>query len=225
MAVYKIVDYLRKKHPKVTFEACASGGSRVDYGSLQHFDQFWLSDNTDGLDRLFIQEGYSYMYPIKAMRAWVTDCPNLITKKTTPLEFRFHSAMMGALGIGGNLIKYTKKDLTLAKKKIAEYKQIRHIIQDGYVYRLKSLTYSRIHAIQYVYKKEESVLFVFLPGQRYIDSQYLVKLKGLDPNKIYEIETNQKKYKKHGDYLMNVGIEFKLMGDFKSEIVHINAIR
>lgn len=224
MAVYKIVDTLRKRHPNVTFEACASGGSRIDYGSLQHFDQIWLSDNTDAYDRLFIQEGYSLMYPVKAMRAWVTDCPNKITKKTVPLEFRFHSAMMGILGLGGNLTKYSKEELTLTKEKVAEYKKLRHIIQDGYIYRLKSLTYSRIHAIQYVYEKKESVLFVFLPGQRYIDSNFRISLRGLHPDKLYEVTDNERKLTMHGDYLMNVGLEFKLIGDYISEIVHIKTL-
>ena len=210
-AVYKIVDKLRKKHSNVTFEACASGGSRIDYGTLQHYDQFWLSDNTDALDRLYIQEGYSYLYPIKAMRAWVTDVPNKITKKTIPLEFRFHSAMMGILGLGGNLTEYSKEELAFTKEKVSEYKKIRHIIQDGYVYRLKSLTYSTIHAVQYVYQQKESVLFVFLPGQRFIDKHYQVKLKGLDPDKIYEINKKDNIFRKHGDYLMNVGIHFILM--------------
>lgn len=224
MAVYKIVDILRKKHPNVTFEACASGGSRIDYGSLQHFDQIWLSDNTDAYDRLFIQEGYSLIYPIKAMRAWVTDCPNKITHKTVPLEFRFHSAMMGILGLGGNLTKYGKEELSLAKEKISQYKKIRHIIQDGYIYRLKSLTYSRIHAIQYVYKKSESVVFVFLPGQRYIDSNFRISLRGLDPQKLYSVFLGEKKLQMHGDYLMNAGLQFKLIGDYISEIVYIKAI-
>ena len=224
MAVFKIVDELRKKHPNVTFEACASGGSRIDYGTLQHYSQFWLSDNTDALDRLFIQEGYSYMYPIKAMRAWVTDIPNKITKKSIPLEFRFHSAMSGILGLGGNLTEYTKEELDIAKQKVSQYKKIRHIIQDGYVYRLKSLTFSTIQAVQYVYQQKESVLFVFLPGQRFIDKHYLVKLKGLNPDVTYEIHQKDKTSVKHGDYLMNVGIHFKLMGDYQSELVYIKAL-
>lgn len=63
----------KKRHPKVELEACASGGGRVDYGALERFDEYWPSDNTDPLDRLFIQEAYSYFYPVKYMRAWLTD--------------------------------------------------------------------------------------------------------------------------------------------------------
>lgn len=224
MAVYALVDALRKKHPKVTFEACSSGGSRVSYGALQHFDQFWVSDNTDALDRLYIQEGYSYMQPVKAMRAWVTDCPNLMTKKTIPLEFRFHCAMTGILGIGGHLTHYTEEELTLAKKKIAEYKQIRHIVQDGDVYRLRSLRSGSIHAMQYVLKDKESVLFVFSPGQPYIHKHHLIKLKGLDPKRTYKVEKNGETFKKNGDYLMHHGLQVTYMGDYQSEIIGIRAV-
>lgn len=221
VAVYKIVDELRKKHPDVTFEACASGGGRIDYGSLKHFDQVWLSDNTDALDRLSIQEGYSYLYPIKAMRAWVTDVPNKITNKTIPLDFRFHSAMMGILGLGGDLTKYSQEELEYAKKKVEQYKKLRRIMQDGHVFRLKSLSYSTIHATQYVYKDQESVLFVFLPGQKYIDTQYNVKLKGLNPEAQYIVERETGQEVKHGDYLMNIGLDFILKGDYATELVYL----
>ena len=108
-AVYDIVRELKKKHPQVLFEACASGGGRIDYGILGIFDDFWTSDNTDAFDRLYVQDAYSYIYPIKAMRAWVTDCPNFISKRNIPLKFRFHSAMMGTLGIGCNILLQQRK--------------------------------------------------------------------------------------------------------------------
>lgn len=224
LAVYDIVDRLKKKHPKVTFEACASGGSRTDYGMLLHFDQFWISDNTDAHDRLLIQEGYSFLYPISAMRAWVTDVPNKITKKTTPLEFRFHSAMMGTLGLGGNLTKYSQEELDIARRKVTEYKKIRHIVQNGEVYRIASIRNNPLHAVQHVLNKEESVLFIFLPRQEYIHKNFLVELKGLDPKKMYSISGIDRNYKKRGDYLMYVGLEFKLMGDYISEIVSLKAV-
>ena len=84
--VYDIVRELKLKHPNVLFEACASGGGRIDYGILGIFDDFWTSDNTDAYDRLFIQDTYSYIYPIKAMRAWVTDCPNFLSRRVIPMK-------------------------------------------------------------------------------------------------------------------------------------------
>lgn len=105
-AVFDIVDELKKKHTDVQFEACASGGGRTDLGSLSHFDMVWPSDNTDPVDRLDIQQGYSLLYPIKCMRAWVTDT----NKKERPVSmaFRFAVSMQGSLSIGADLTKLTK---------------------------------------------------------------------------------------------------------------------
>ena len=137
-AVYDIVKNLKLKHPNVLFEACASGGGRIDYGILGIFDDFWTSDNTDAYDRLFIQENYSYIYPIKAMRAWVTDCPNFLSRRIIPMKFRYHSAMMGTLGIGCNILKFSEEEIELSKGLIEEYKNIRHIVQEGDFYRLEN---------------------------------------------------------------------------------------
>lgn len=222
-AAYYIVDALRKKHPHVVFEGCSSGGGRIDYGALEYFDQFWTSDNTDALDRLFIQEGYSMMYPTKAMCAWVTNVPNNHTKKTTPIDFRFHSAMMGVLGLGINLLKSSEHELKIIKEKIKEYKEIRHIIQEGKFYRIASLRNREIHAVQYVLDKKESVLFVFLRGQKYLPTpyQYIVKLKGLNPDAEYYITGKANTYRKKGDYLMNVGINVYIIGDYQSQMLRI----
>lgn len=94
--VYRLAEELKKRHPKVELEACASGGGRVDYGALERFDEYWPSDNTDPLDRLFIQEAYSYFYPVKYMRAWLTDDFGMDQRKI-PLHFSMHSSMCGAL--------------------------------------------------------------------------------------------------------------------------------
>lgn len=224
-AVFNIVGALRRNHPNVVFEGCSSGGGRVDYGALEHFDQFWTSDNTDALDRLYIQEGYSVMYPIKAMCAWVTDVPNCHTKKTTPLDFRFHCAMMGVLGLGINLLKCSEEELEMIKEKIKEYKEIRHVVQEGKLYRISSLRKSEIHVVQYVLDERESVFFAFLKGQKYISLpyQYTVKMKGLDPAVEYTITGKDSKYKKNGDYLMNVGINIYMIGDYQSQILKIQA--
>ena len=116
MAVYGIVDELKKRHPQVQFESCASGGGRCDLGALSHFDQIWTSDNTDAVDRMTIQRGYSMLRPTKAMRAWVTDTTGL--NKPCSLDFRFNVAMQGALGIGGNLTKYSGEELEICRKNI-----------------------------------------------------------------------------------------------------------
>ena len=218
--LYDIVRKLKEKHPKVYFEACASGGGRIDFGSLEVFDDYWTSDNTDAYDRLTIQDSYSYIYPIKAMRAWVTDCPNFLSKRIIPLEFRFHSAMMGTLGIGCNILKYSKEDDEIAKKLISEYKTIRHIIQEGDFYRLENTSSNDYYLYQYL-KKNESVVFVFLPQSKIGHRGTRVKLRGLESDKKYTVEYLGKTIEKTGQYLMNYGLDIRLEGDYSSCIIKL----
>ncbi|WP_371129702.1 alpha-galactosidase [Streptomyces sp. TLI_105] len=83
-------------------ETCSDGGGRIDHGILARTDQAWASDDTDAVDRLAIQRGFSQTHPAWGMSAWVTDAPNQLTRRTVPLRFRFHVAMAGLLGIGAS---------------------------------------------------------------------------------------------------------------------------
>ena len=222
-AVYNIVKELKKKHPDVLFEACASGGGRVDYGILGIFDDFWTSDNTDAYDRLKIQKSYSYLYPIKAMRAWVTDCPNFLSQRVIPMKFRYHSAMMGTLGIGCNILKFTEEDIELSKEMIAEYKEIRHIVQEGDFYRLENTSQNDYHLFQYM-NNNQGLLFIFLPQTKLGHRGVRVKLRGLKENTVYSLICGDKVINKRGAYLMNHGVDFKLCGDYQSEIIRIKEI-
>ncbi len=219
--LYDIVRKLKEKHPKVYFEACASGGGRIDYGSLEVFDDFWTSDNTDAYDRLKIQDSYSYIYPIKAMRAWVTDCPNFLSKREIPLKFRFHSAMMGTLGIGCNILKYSEEEEAIAKELIGEYKEIRHIIQEGDFYRLENTSPNDYYLYQYL-KEDEAVVFAFLPQSKIGHRGARVKLRGLEENKKYKVEYLNQVIEKTGEYLMNYGLDIRLQGDYSSCLIKLS---
>jgi alpha-galactosidase len=137
--LYAVLDALRAAHPGVEFESCASGGGRVDLGILRRVEQVWTSDNTDAWDRVKIQEGFTQAYPPQAMMAWVTDSPNFLTRRELPLRFRFHVAMAGALGVGGDLLRWTDAELAEAAELIAAYKEIRPVVQRGRLYRLASV--------------------------------------------------------------------------------------
>jgi alpha-galactosidase len=154
------------------------------------------------------------------MRAWVTDCPNFLTNRTIPLKFRFHCAMMGTLGIGGNINKWTEEEKKIAKDMIEEYKKIRHIVQFGDLYRLSLIEKEEIHSVQYVLK-DESVVFTFLPRQNYSKSKFRIRLKGLELGKRYKVKIEGKEYFKSGAYLMNYGIDVELKGDYASNAIYL----
>ena len=98
-AFRKIMERIRAKYPDVVIQACASGGGRANYGVLPYFEEFWTSDNTEALQRIFMQRGVSYFFPAVAMGSHVGSSPNHQTGRVMPLKFRFDVAMTGRLGI------------------------------------------------------------------------------------------------------------------------------
>jgi alpha-galactosidase len=183
--VYHVWGELRKRHPKVIWQSCASGGGRADFGILHLADQIWTSDNTEATSRLNIQEGFSQYLPAVTMEAWVTDADDGFV----PLEFRFHVSMCGSLGVGGNLLHWSDSDCELARRCIAQYKEIRPVIQYGDQYRLISAQKNAYSAVQYVSQdKTESVLFAFrvhIPEKAKLP---VIHPCGLIPDALYTIE-------------------------------------
>ncbi len=221
-AVYEIADRLKEKHPDLQIECCASGGGRVDLGSLSHFDMVWTSDNTDPIDRLEIQHGFSLLYPIKCMRAWVTDTNR--GSRPTDWDFRFNVTMQGSLSIGGNLLRYTKEELEIHKKYITMYKEIRNTVQFGKFYRLANYQMDSIYGVQYV-DDEQSVLFLCTSVNTFFnDKFYHIKMEGLDKNARYKFSYNGKEEIYGGAYLMNVGLDFDMGGTLQSKIIILKKV-
>lgn len=215
-ALYAIVDKLKARHPQTQFEACASGGGRCDFGAIRHFDQIWTSDNTDAIDRIHIQDGYSLLYPTKYMRAWVTD---LKWHNPAPLKFRFNVAMQGALGIGTNLLKMSDEELALCAEQIAFYKKLRRTVQFGKKYRLLNLERDELSVNQYVSRDgKESVVFVVTPSTRFLHHCFSIRLNGLEPDAQYRVRICESVFEKSGAFLMNAGIEQEISGQYVSQI-------
>ena len=218
--LYHILDKLRKKHSEVIFESCSGGGGRVDLGILQRTDQVWVSDNTDAFDRLKIQEGFSYAYTPKIMMSWVTDSPHWLNHRKLSLEYRFNVAMMGSMGVGGNLNNWSKTEMRLAKEKIRQYKKIREIIQHGDQYRLLPTWEGNLVAVEYVSKdKNKVVLFIFLHSQQFGEKLPPVKLKGLISDFLYKFQDRNKKIILSGKALEEIGVKVDLKGDFDSKLI------
>lgn len=183
--VYRVWGALRERHPAVVFQSCSGGGGRADLGILRLADQIWTSDYTEPMGRLHIQEGFSQLFPASTMEAWVTD----MGPAFLPLAFRFHVSMCGVLGVGGHLERWGPERRAEAAELIAQYKAIRHLVQDGDQYRLRSPQAHPYSALQYVSRdRSEGVLFVFrthLAGPANLPPIYL---RGLDPDAQYEVE-------------------------------------
>ncbi|WP_206184954.1 alpha-galactosidase [Thermoactinospora rubra] len=209
--VYRVMDRLRAQHPALRIEACAGGGGRLDLGILAHADLVWPSDNTDAVDRIAIQHGFSQIHPARTMSAWVTDSPNPLTGRSLPLDFRFHVAMTGVLGIGGNLPAWDDTELKQAATLVAAYKRVRPVIQLGEQYRLPD-------AVQYVHQDRVVVIAWRLPSGRGLPVPPL-RLAGLDPEAAYRDEETGEVHL--GAALMNHGLTLALAGDHASTLVRL----
>ena len=207
--VYEIMDRLRRAFPHLQIESCASGGGRVDLGILARTDQVWTSDNTDALDRIRIQEGYSLAYPARAMEAWVTHARNHQTGRIHPLSLRFDVAMRGGLGIGSNLNELDEAELDEYARYIAFYKRIRHVVQGGRLYRLQRLEEWGASVIQYVTPDgSEAVYSAAVMDYQQGWTRPPAPLRGIDPTATYTVTDRDGKevHRASGFDLMTVGI-------------------
>ena len=222
--LYEILDRLRAKHPNLEIESCSGGGGRIDLNILRRVDEVWPSDNTDAFDRQRIQEGFSMAYPAKIMSAWVTDVPNM-NSRSTPLAYRFLTAMQGALGVGSNLNKFSEADSTLAANMIAVYKRIRATVQAGDLFRLASPRTNDVTVNEYVAADgRQAVVFALRHSQQYNTAAPTIRLRGLDERALYKVESvNHKLVEREvqfsGAYLMSAGLNVNLRGDFDGDAI------
>jgi len=223
--LYRLIDTLRTSFPGVQFEDCSSGGGRVDLGMLSRMDQAWTSDNTDPVDRLFIQYGYLSAFPANTMVSWITqeDWHNL----KISLDYKFDVAMSGVLGIGYDIAKWTDDEKKLAAAKIEKYKKIRSLVQLGTLYRLASPFKENKSALEYISDDQSSaIVFCYNMAEYLVGSSSgsrgtkVLKLRGLDPHASYKIpQLNNTVYK--GNFLMDLGISWPVKGAYKSMILEV----
>ncbi|MEU9986511.1 alpha-galactosidase [Streptomyces sp. NPDC048045] len=220
-ALYALLDRLRAAHPHVAFESCSGGGGRIDLGVLSRTDQVWTSDNTDPLDRLAIQHGFSQIHPARVMAAWVTDSPNAqLNGRVSSLRFRFVSAMAGVLGVGGDLTEWTAEELAEAGEWVSLYKEIRPVVQRGDLYRLRPPT-GGLSAVQYVLG-DETVVLACLQAQHYGEPVPALRLRGLDPAARYECRETGEVHR--GAVLLHHGLRTGLTGDLDARVVRLRRI-
>ncbi len=235
--LFKVLDRVRAKYKDVSIMLCSGGGGRIDYGSLPYFDEFWISDNTDAFNRIFIQWGATHFFPAMALASHVSVVPNHITGRIVPLKFRFDVAMSAKLGMDLQPKDMSADDREFSKKAIKDYYSIREIVQFGDLYRLLSPYTSQRTAMMYVSEdKNDAVLFSYLLEKEINGANnQVLYLKGLQPDKKY-ILTELNKDKNYtwftplegkvftGDYLMKYGIRFPMFSQFESKVIRLKSI-
>lgn len=185
----KVLERIRAKYPNLVIQACASGGGRVNYGFLPYFNEFWTSDDTDALQRIYMQWGVSNFYPSIAMASHVSANRNHQTGRVLPLKYRFDVAMSARLGMEIQPKDMTDADKAFAGRAIAAYKKIRPVVQLGDLYRLVS-PYDKKGIASLMYatpEKDKAVLFVYKTEHFLNQLMPDVVLSGLDENKTYRI--------------------------------------
>ncbi|MBB6110062.1 alpha-galactosidase [Mucilaginibacter lappiensis] len=229
--LYKVLERVRAKYPKVPLMLCSGGGGRVDYGALKYFTEFWPSDNTDPLERVFIQWEYSYFYPAITSSNHVTDWGK------QPLKFRTDVAMMGKLGFDIVISKLSEQDLDYVHGALKNYDNLKEAIWHGDQYRLQSPWDNDAASIMYVDNaKAKAVMFNYLVNNRYGTGTLVpIRLKGLDPQKKYQVkEINLYPGTKSpiendlvltGNFLMNVGVNPHVSSGRTSVVLELDEVK
>ncbi len=157
------------------------------------------------------------------MMAWVTDSPNPLTRRELPLAYRFHVAMAGSLGIGGNLSQWTPTARAQARDLIERYKEFRPVVQYGKLFRLLELSRDDIAALQYIAQDERAiVVFAWSGARHYGTHPGWVRLKGVDPTASYrDRETGTLHL---GTTLGELGLPLPLPLSFSSMCVHLERV-
>ena len=187
--LYKIMERVRAKYPHVLVQCCSSGGARVDYGALKYFNEVWTSDDTDALERVFMQYGTSLIYPASVMAAHVSTVPNHQSRNVTPLKFRFDVACQGRLGLELQPRYLSDDEMAMVHRCVESYKGFRDIVFNGDLYRLGSPYGNDHYGLVYVSPdKSRAVAFVYALRFNAQGSEGVpFRLKGLDPERRYKV--------------------------------------
>ncbi len=236
------VERIREKYPDVTIQACASGGGRANWGVLPYFDEFWVSDNTDALQRIYMQWGTSYFFPAIAMASHISASPNHQTNRIVPLKFRTDVAMSGRLGMEIQPKDMTAEEKEQTRKAIEDYKLVRDVVQLGDLYRLLSPYDGKGAAsLMYVAPDKNDAVYYWWKTEQFVNQQLpRVKMAGLDSDKTYvvtelnRVDNEPLPYEGKaftGRFLMSNGLEMPLShnvdwnkrNDYASRVLRLTA--
>ena len=222
LGVYRLQERLVTEFPHLLLENCSGGGARFDAGMLYYSPQIWCSDDTDAIERLTIQEGTALIYPLSAMGAHVSDCPNHAVGRVTPFETRGYVALAGTFGYELDVTKIPEEDRAMIPEQVAMYHKYNDLVRTGDYYRIASYRENRMYDCYMTVAKDKSealVTFIQVMGRPNSHSRRIL-LKGLCPDKKYCIEGEDRTYL--GSTLMQAGILVgNMWGDYKGKLIHL----
>lgn len=223
LGLYDFLERIVTRYPDLLIEGCSGGGGRFDAGMMYYTPQIWCSDNTDALDRLQIQYGTSFGYPVSAVGSHVSAVPNHQTGRITSLHTRGVVAMAGTFGYELNLGKLSEEEKQEIRLQVEEYRKFAPLIQTGLYYRLSDPTREEYAAWAFVSEDQKEVLLnVVLQEIHGNMTVNYVKLQGLKCSAIYRDTETGKIY--NGAALMEAGIPMPVeMGEFKAYQMHLAA--
>lgn len=217
LGVYSLYERLIQAFPKILFESCASGGGRFDAGMLYYAPQAWTSDDSDAVERLKIQTGTSYGYPLSSMGAHVSVCPNEQVNRNTPLKTRGDVAFFGDLGYELDLNSLPESELSQIKEQVKFNKKYRQLFQFGRFYRLKSPFNSNFAVWLVVSPDKKQAIMGHFKILNDVNAEYrLQRIPGLAPELEYAVheEDGQEWGTYTGSELARIGL---VVSDAESE--------
>ncbi len=223
LGVYSMLERLLTDFPHLLLESCSSGGGRFDAGMLYYSPQIWGSDDSDAIERLSIQEGEALLYPLSAIGAHVSDCPNQFTGRTVPFETRGIVALGGTFGYELDITKIPEEERALIPGQVEMYKRYNDLIREGEYYRLESYYENHQYDSYMVVSEDgaEALLVTVQVFSRVMRCSRRLCLQGLEPDAFYEVD--RKHYQ--GATLMQAGLLIpNARGDYQAQLIPIRRV-
>ncbi len=187
LAVYRLLDELRSRHPGVEIESCASGGGRVDLAILERTDRIWASDTIDALERQQIQRWTQLLVPPELMGTHIGSPLSHTTGRRHSLSFRAATALFGHLGIEWDLTALTGQEAADLSAIVAFHKQVRSLLHSGRVVRIDHPDVAaQVHGVVAQDGSEAVFAYVQLTSSP-TELPPPVLLKGLDSGRRYRV--------------------------------------
>lgn len=225
LAVYELQRRMTEEFPHILLENCTSGGGRFDAGMLYYSPQIWCSDDTDAIERLSIQEGTAMIYPLSAIGAHVSDCPNHLLGRSVPFATRGYVALAGTFGYELDVTKIPQEEREMIKDQVAMYHKYNDLVRTGDYYRIASYQENHEYDCYQVVAKDKSeslLTFIQVLNRANFRSRRIF-MQGLDPEGRYQIEGESRTYR--GDTLMYAGLNIRsFSGDYQGKLIYLKRV-